>query len=125
MDPEVERVCTVLMAKTGDTSNAFMREGATRALESMVDYVSPQRSLSSIVATGARYSLGYATLLPYIDLLHFSHKSATVRSACSQLMLRLVENLGSSKTLANPPEFVEKVLVTAVQFSNDNQPQPR
>lgn len=53
MDPEVDKVCQVLVAKTGDASNAFTREGALRALECMVDFVTPYKALFGLTATGA------------------------------------------------------------------------
>lgn len=52
MDGEVDVVCRVLVPKTGDTSNAFIRDDALRALEALVDHVTPRRSLWAIAATG-------------------------------------------------------------------------
>lgn len=42
------------MQKAGDVSNAFIRDDATVALEKMIKYVSPGRSLNALVTAGAK-----------------------------------------------------------------------
>lgn len=54
MDPEVDKICQVLVAKTGDASNAFIREEALKALECMVDFVTPSKALCGFATIGAR-----------------------------------------------------------------------
>ncbi|EFO13497.1 hypothetical protein LOAG_15032, partial [Loa loa] len=53
MDSDIEKVCLVLMQKAGDVTNAFIRDDATIALEKMIKYVSPGRSLNALVIAGA------------------------------------------------------------------------
>uniref|UniRef100_A0A915I281 TOG domain-containing protein n=1 Tax=Romanomermis culicivorax TaxID=13658 RepID=A0A915I281_ROMCU len=108
MDVEVDNICKVLVPKTGDTSNAFIRDDALRALECMVDFSSPKRSLAALTAIGA------------------NHKNSVVRSACAQLIRRLVENLGAESCLKEQPrEFGEKLINALTKFAADSQPQPR
>lgn len=42
------------MQQAGNVSNAFIRDDATVALEKMIKYASPGRSLNALVATGAK-----------------------------------------------------------------------
>ena len=54
---ELEQICKILMPKAGE-SNAFIREDVDKALDSMVQNVSPQRALGALISAGARYVSG-------------------------------------------------------------------
>lgn len=42
------------MQKAGDVSNGFIRDDATVALEKMIKYASPGKSLNALVTAGAK-----------------------------------------------------------------------
>ncbi|VBB34642.1 unnamed protein product [Acanthocheilonema viteae] len=86
MDSEIKKVCSVLMQKAGDVSNAFIRDDATAALEKMIKYVSPGRCLNALVAAGAK------------------SKSNTIRACCANLLVKLMERVGPINTI-NSTEF--------------------
>ncbi|KAK6107367.1 CLASP N terminal family protein [Brugia pahangi] len=97
MDSDVEKVCLVLMQKAGDVSNAFIRDDATIALEKMIKYVSPGRSLYALVSSGAK------------------SKSNTIRACCASLLVKLVERLGPINAIGSAefPRFVTSLLLFA------------
>uniref|UniRef100_A0A1I8EVG8 TOG domain-containing protein n=1 Tax=Wuchereria bancrofti TaxID=6293 RepID=A0A1I8EVG8_WUCBA len=97
MDSDIEKVCSVLMQKAGDVSNAFIRDDATVALEKMIKYVSPGRSLYALVSSGAK------------------SKSNTIRACCASLLVKLVERLGPVNAIGSVefPRFVTSLLLFA------------
>ncbi|VIO97471.1 Uncharacterized protein BM_BM12054 [Brugia malayi] len=97
MDSDIEKVCPVLMQKAGDVSNAFIRDDATIALEKMIKYVSPGRSLYALVSSGAK------------------SKSNTIRACCASLLVKLVERLGPINAIGSAefPRFVTSLLLFA------------
>ncbi|VDM92501.1 unnamed protein product, partial [Litomosoides sigmodontis] len=97
MDSKIEKICSVLMQKAGDVSNAFIRDDATVALETMIKYVSPGRSLNALVAAGTK------------------SKSNTVRACCANLMVKLLERVGPVNAISGVefPRFVTSLLLFA------------
>uniref|UniRef100_A0A914WNZ6 TOG domain-containing protein n=1 Tax=Plectus sambesii TaxID=2011161 RepID=A0A914WNZ6_9BILA len=106
MDPEIEKACQVLMAKSGDVSSAFIREDAFQSLEHMVDHTSNCKVVPALIASGA------------------SSKTITIRSGCGQLLARLVENIGATKAL-NQKEVCDKIIPQSLVFVQDTQPSVR
>jgi len=51
---DLDRTVAVLLSKTGDQSNQFMREEAEKALVAMVENVTAQKAVSSLITGGAR-----------------------------------------------------------------------
>ncbi|CAG9534618.1 unnamed protein product [Cercopithifilaria johnstoni] len=99
MDSEIEKVCPVLMQKAGDVSNAFIRDNATVALEKMIKYVSPGRSLNALVTAGAK------------------SKSNTVRACCANLLIKLVERVGPINVISGA-EF-SRFITSLLLFAKD------
>ncbi|VDK68239.1 unnamed protein product [Onchocerca ochengi] len=93
----IHRVCLVLMQKAGDVTNAFIRDDATIALEKMIKYASPGRSLNALVTAGAK------------------SKSNTIRACCANLLIKLVERMGSINAVSSVefPRFVTSLLLFA------------
>lgn len=54
---DLDRTVAVLLSKTGDQSNQFMREEAEKALVAMVENVTAQKAVSSLITGGARWAL--------------------------------------------------------------------
>uniref|UniRef100_A0A915PW11 TOG domain-containing protein n=1 Tax=Setaria digitata TaxID=48799 RepID=A0A915PW11_9BILA len=97
MDSDIEKICSVLMQKAGDVSNAFIRDDATVALEEMVKHVSPGRSLNALVIAGAK------------------SKNNTIRACCASLLVKLVERMGPLNVVNNAEfsRFVTSLLLFA------------
>ncbi|CAG5117603.1 unnamed protein product, partial [Candidula unifasciata] len=106
LDPEVDLIAKVLLAKGGE-SNQFIREDADKALCSMLDNVSPQRALLGLTGGGA------------------SHKNPNVRKMAAQLLVDLVEKLGSGRILSGVKDITDKVLPAACQFTTDGSQETR
>ncbi|BFZ12426.1 hypothetical protein BsWGS_15464 [Bradybaena similaris] len=106
MDPEVELTAKILLAKGGE-SNQFIREDADKALCSMLEHVTPQRALMGLIVGGA------------------SHKNANVRKMTAQLLVDLVEKMGSGRILSGVKDITDKVLPTASQFTVDSSQETR
>lgn len=56
--------------------------------------------------------------------MNFSSKTITIRSGCAQLLARLVENMGATKTL-NQKEVSDRIIPQALIFIQDTQPSVR
>lgn len=58
------QVTEILMARTGDASNAFIREDSMKSLERLVDNLSPSRTCTFIISSGAQwvYSLAFMSI---------------------------------------------------------------
>jgi len=50
-----------LLAKSGE-SNGFIREDSERALNAMVEAVTPQRAMVALISGGARYHMVFITV---------------------------------------------------------------
>lgn len=54
MDPQVERTGSALLLKIAASSNAFIKQAANKALESLVQNCSTNRILTTLLNTGLR-----------------------------------------------------------------------
>ncbi|GMS77959.1 hypothetical protein PENTCL1PPCAC_134, partial [Pristionchus entomophagus] len=99
MDPMTEKTTAVLIARSGDVSNAFIRDHATEAVETVVKYGHPNKVLASIITAGA------------------ISKNNTIRCATSILLSQLVNRLGTTAALANG-DFLQKLIPLLLNFAN-------
>ncbi|VDP04381.1 unnamed protein product [Soboliphyme baturini] len=53
MDGDIDKICAVLMSKTGDVTSAFIRNSAMKALEEMVDNATPTKVLNAFLKFGS------------------------------------------------------------------------
>lgn len=53
------QICSILMQKAGDVSNAFIRDDAYAALDEVVKNASPMKVLSGLIASGSKYVMRY------------------------------------------------------------------
>lgn len=58
---ELDMVVRSLLAKSGE-SNGFIREDSERALNAMVEAVTPQRAMVALISGGARYHMVFITV---------------------------------------------------------------
>ncbi len=106
MDKDLDQICKILVPKGGE-SNAFIREDVDKALDSMVQNVSPQRALCALINAGS------------------SHKSANVRKATAMHLGRLVEKMGPGRVLSGVKDITDKILPTAARLALDNAQETR
>ncbi|XP_044147257.1 LOW QUALITY PROTEIN: TOG array regulator of axonemal microtubules protein 2 [Bufo gargarizans] len=106
MDQEVEEITRVLLHKIGD-SNDFIREESDKSLGVMVEYVSPSKVLSALIAGG------------------ISHRNSAVRKCAAKHLMAVVEQLAGDKLLSGPRESTDAFLRTLVKLMQDGQQDTR
>ncbi|CAI4224829.1 unnamed protein product [Auanema sp. JU1783] len=106
MDPEVDKCASILMNKTGDVSNAFIRDDASAALEKLAAYSSPYKAMIAILNAGS------------------SSKNNTIRAACAQFVDKLINRIGTSQLLSNT-DHLSNVLPHLISFAKDRNPHVR
>lgn len=57
IDSEVEKICVVLLNKSGDVSNAFIREDANDSLTKLVKAATAGKALQGIIVAGSKWAL--------------------------------------------------------------------
>ncbi|XP_075060487.1 TOG array regulator of axonemal microtubules protein 2 isoform X2 [Mixophyes fleayi] len=106
MDQEAEEITRVLLHKNGD-SNDFIREESDKCLGIMVEFVSPSKAASALIAGG------------------LSHRNRSVRKCMSKHLLAVVEQLGADKLLSGSRESTDTFLRTLVKLVQDGQQDTR
>ncbi|XP_022090984.1 TOG array regulator of axonemal microtubules protein 1-like isoform X2 [Acanthaster planci] len=106
LDKELEQICKILMPKAGE-SNAFIREDVDKALDSMVQNVSPQRALCALISAGV------------------SHKNQTVRKTTAMHLNTLVDRMGPGRLLSGVKDITDKILPAAASLALDNGQETR
>ncbi|XP_078314786.1 TOG array regulator of axonemal microtubules protein 1-like isoform X3 [Crassostrea virginica] len=106
MDADVEITAKALLAKNGE-SNGFIREDVEKALQGMVEFTTPQRSLLALIAGGA------------------THKNVQVRKTTSRFVVDLVEKMGPGRILSGVKDVTDRVLPTAATFVMDGSQETR
>ncbi|XP_033734245.1 TOG array regulator of axonemal microtubules protein 1-like isoform X1 [Pecten maximus] len=106
LDSEVDITAKVLLAKNGE-SNGFIREDVEKALATMVESITPQRSLLALIAGGA------------------THKNPQVRKTTSYFVVDLVDKMGPGRILSGVKDITDRVLPTAASFCLDGSQETR
>ncbi|XP_038076737.1 TOG array regulator of axonemal microtubules protein 1-like isoform X2 [Patiria miniata] len=106
LDKELEQICKILIPKAGESS-AFIREDVDKALDSMVQNVSPQRALGAIISAGV------------------SHKSQVIRKTAAMHLNTLVDRMGPGRLLSGVKDITDKILPTAARLALDNGQETR
>ncbi|WKY09381.1 hypothetical protein Q1695_002054 [Nippostrongylus brasiliensis] len=106
MDVELDKLCSILINRAGDVSNAFIREDASEALDKVVKYASAGKALHSIIAAGSK------------------SKNNTIRAACAGFVCSLVTRLGTS-TILSSQEQLAKLIPQLIAFTKDPNPHVR
>ncbi|KAK6755422.1 hypothetical protein RB195_014034 [Necator americanus] len=106
MDVELDKLCTILINKAGDVSNAFIREDASEALEKVVKYASASKALQSIIAAGSK------------------SKNNTIRASCAGFVGTLVSRVGAPVLLASTDQLA-RLIPQLIAFCRDANAQVR
>uniref|UniRef100_A0A8R1I8G4 TOG domain-containing protein n=1 Tax=Caenorhabditis japonica TaxID=281687 RepID=A0A8R1I8G4_CAEJA len=100
IDSEMEKICAVLMTKSGDVSNAFIRDDANDSLNKLVKAATAGKALQGIILAGAK------------------SKNNTIRSSCATFVYDIITIQGSSAILSNP-NALSTIFPVLIQFSKD------
>ncbi|XP_055957389.1 TOG array regulator of axonemal microtubules protein 1 [Patella vulgata] len=106
MDPDLDSTTRTLLAKNAE-SNGFIKQDVEKALENMIDNVSPPRALTALILGGA------------------GHKSNPVRKMTAQFLVELTEKMGPGRILSGIKDITDKILPTAAKFIQDGSPETR
>ncbi|XP_051470984.1 TOG array regulator of axonemal microtubules protein 2 [Apus apus] len=100
MDHEVAGIASVLLQKTGESSE-FIREAASQSLGTMVVNVTPERAMTALMATGVW------------------HCNVLVRKCAAKHLLTLVEQIGAGKLLSGTRDRTQPLVHTLVKLAQD------
>ncbi|XP_051477505.1 TOG array regulator of axonemal microtubules protein 1 isoform X2 [Apus apus] len=106
MDQELDNTVKVLLHKAGE-SNTFIREEVDKALNAMVNNVTPARALCSLINGGQ------------------SHLHWAVRRCAAQHLSDVVERLGARRLLSGARAVVDRLLPAVARFTQDSSQQTR
>ncbi|ESP02820.1 hypothetical protein LOTGIDRAFT_212335 [Lottia gigantea] len=106
LDPDLDCTVRTLLAKNAE-SNAFIKNDVEKALECMVDNVSPAKALTALISGGAE------------------HKSSSVRKMTAQFLVEMCERMGPGRVLSGVKDITDKVLPTAAKLMQDGSPETR
>ncbi|KAL4238308.1 hypothetical protein ACF0H5_003020 [Mactra antiquata] len=106
MDTDLDMVVRGLLAKNGD-SNGFIREDSERALNAMVEGVTPQRALIALISGGA------------------THKNIQVRKTTAQFLVIVVQRMGPGRILSGIKDVTDRIVPAIANFSMDSSQETR
>ncbi|XP_053489048.1 uncharacterized protein LOC128612714 isoform X3 [Ictalurus furcatus] len=106
MDQELEATAKVLLHKRGKI-NAFIRQHADAALDSMVQNCTPTRSMNALLAGG------------------LGHLDAAVRKCTAQHLTTLVEKIGTGRLLSDAKDLTDRILPAVSKLVQDSSPETR
>lgn len=97
LDVDGEELAAALLHRTADT-NKFLRNDAITALETMVDYLHPNKVIIILTFRGA------------------THQNAIVRCTTAKLLDKLVFRIGCDKVFSLQKDLRDKIILTAANF---------
>ncbi|KAM9294296.1 TOG array regulator of axonemal microtubules protein 1, partial [Gastrophryne carolinensis] len=106
MDHELDPCVRALLHKAGE-SNIFIREDADKALEAMVQSVTPGRALAALLNGG------------------LSHLNNSVRKCAAQHMCDLLERMGPGRILSGIKDVTDRALPAVAKFAQDGSQETR
>ncbi|XP_063804612.1 TOG array regulator of axonemal microtubules protein 1-like [Pseudophryne corroboree] len=106
MDNELDNCARVLLSKAAE-SNLFMREDVDKALDAMVQNVTPVRALTSLINGG------------------LSHLNTAVKRCTAQHMCDLVERMGPGRILSGIKDITDKTLPAITKCAQDSSQETR
>ncbi|CAH2328853.1 TOG array regulator of axonemal microtubules 1 [Pelobates cultripes] len=106
MDHELENGVRVLLRKAGE-SNVFIREDVDKALDAMVQSVTPVRALVALLNGG------------------LSHLNNAVKRCTAQHMCDLVERMGPGRMLSGIKDITDRALPAIAKFAQDGAQETR
>ncbi|XP_068110457.1 TOG array regulator of axonemal microtubules protein 1-like isoform X2 [Hyperolius riggenbachi] len=106
MDHELDNSVRVLLHKAGE-SNIFIREDVDKALDAMVQNVTPGRALAALISGG------------------LSHLNTAVKKCAAQHMCDLVERMGPGRILSGIKDITDKAVPAIARFAQDGSQETR
>ncbi|KAM3918526.1 TOG array regulator of axonemal microtubules protein 1 [Leptodactylus fuscus] len=106
MDHELDNCVRVLLHKAGE-SNIFIREDVDKALDAMVQNVTPVRALAALINGG------------------LSHLNTAVKKCTAQHMSDLVERMGPGRILSGIKDITDRALPAIAKFAQDGSQETR
>ncbi|XP_073494688.1 TOG array regulator of axonemal microtubules protein 1 [Phyllobates terribilis] len=106
MDHELDNCARVLLHKAGE-SNVFIREDVDKALDAMVQNVTPGRALAALINGG------------------LSHLNTAVKKCAAQHMSDLVERMGPGRILSGIKDITDRALPAIAKFAQDGSQETR
>ncbi|XP_018426006.1 PREDICTED: protein FAM179B-like [Nanorana parkeri] len=106
MDHELDNCVRVLLHKAGE-SITFIRDDVDRALEAMVQNVTPLRALAALLNGG------------------LSHLNTAVRKCTAQHMCGLVERMGPGRVLSGIKDITDRAVPAIAKFAQDSSQETR
>ncbi|XP_069772437.1 TOG array regulator of axonemal microtubules protein 1 isoform X2 [Narcine bancroftii] len=106
MDQELDITVKILLHKAGE-SNAFIREGVDKALNTMVFNVTPARAVLSLINGG------------------LNHLNVVVRKCTAQHLAIVMERMGASRLLSGMKDITDRVILAASKFAQDGSQETR
>uniref|UniRef100_A0A8C0JAU4 TOG array regulator of axonemal microtubules 1 n=1 Tax=Chelonoidis abingdonii TaxID=106734 RepID=A0A8C0JAU4_CHEAB len=106
MDQELDSTVKVLLHKAGE-SNTFIREDVDKALNAMVNNVTPARALCSLINGGQ------------------SHLHTAVRRCTAQHLSDVVERMGPGRILSGIKDVTDRILPAVAKFAQDGSQETR
>ncbi|KAG9481189.1 hypothetical protein GDO78_010438, partial [Eleutherodactylus coqui] len=106
MDHELDNCVRVLLHKAGE-SNIFIREDVDKALDAMVQNVTPVRALAALINGG------------------LGHLNTAVKKCTAQHMCDLVERMGPGRILSGIKDITDRALPAITKFAQDGSQETR
>nr|XP_002123399.1 TOG array regulator of axonemal microtubules protein 1-like [Ciona intestinalis] len=99
--------CVKALLKEHGGANSFIQEEIMKALRSMIDSASSNKTLNALLNSGLR------------------HKNKSVRNVTAQMCAELVDKMGPGKALSGIKDTTDKLLEAVVLFVSDGSPDVR
>ncbi|KAG8561400.1 hypothetical protein GDO81_015336 [Engystomops pustulosus] len=106
MDHELDNCVRALLHKAGE-SNLFIREDVDKAVDAMVQNVTPVRALTALINGG------------------LGHLNTAVRKCTAQHMSDLVERMGPGRILSGIKDITDRALPAIAKFAQDGSQETR
>ncbi|KAM4663537.1 TOG array regulator of axonemal microtubules protein 1 [Discoglossus pictus] len=106
MDYELDNCARVLLHKAGD-SNIFIREDVDKALDAMVQNVTPVRALNALLNGG------------------LGHLNNAVKKCTAQHLSYVVEKMGPGRILSGIKDITDRTLPAIAKFAQDGSQETR
>ncbi|XP_029454335.1 TOG array regulator of axonemal microtubules protein 1 [Rhinatrema bivittatum] len=106
MDQELDNTVKVLLHKASE-SNTFIREDVDKALNAMVQNVTPGRTLCALINGG------------------LSHLHTAVRKCTAQHLSDVVERMGPGRILSGIKDVTDRALPAVIKFAMDGSQETR
>ena len=106
LETDLDMISRTLLGKAGE-SNQFIREDVDKALQAMVEHLSPPRVLTALCGNG------------------LNHKNVAVRKSTGNCIFNIVERLGPVKALKGTKDVTDRILNSAAQLVVDGNQENR